>query len=196
MSLFDLNYKDLAKRMIGKTLIAGQINAVILDAAGYALAENEKDGLYRPMLGMRAGDLYTPRRRNAILTLVVCNDRGLAGACVLIRAIEINGQVVEGPGKVSQALGFTKPKDPGHLEELEGGALEIKMASLGPSVLPLKPAKKRNGNRIGDETLQKHMPAIAKKYLKQGKGTRFEDFVNALLQGCKNESDLRQRLRG
>ena len=194
--LFEFSYKEAAQATIGRTLVTGQGQCVILRAKGFSRASNDAP-LYKPMLELRPGDVFTPRRRNAILLLTVCNDGSQSGGCVLIDAIEINGRVIEGPGRVSQALGLEIPKDPGRMVEREDGVLELRMSRLGSPKLPSQPVRKRNSNGLGDAALAKHMPAIAKKFLKLPANGRssFEEYLNKLLADCHDESMLRRRLR-
>jgi hypothetical protein len=192
---FDLSYKDAAKAVVGRTLVAGSRQAVILETQGFSRASNDAP-LYKPMLELRPGDVFTPRQRNAILTLIVCMDGGQSGGCVILRSIEINGGIITGPGRVSEALGMTIPKDPGRVEEHDDGTLELKMARLGPAKMP-KPVRERRGNGIGDAVLTRQMPSIVKRFLHlsaEKRGT-FESYLNTLLDGCHDESELRRRMR-
>lgn len=194
--IFETSYKQASAALIGRTLTTGTGQCVILGAKGFSRSSNDAP-LYKPMLELRPGDVFTPRLRNAILLLTVCMDGKRSGGCVLINAIEINGHVVKGPGRVSEALGLTVPKDPGRMLEREDGTLELRMSRLGPPKPASQPVRKRNTNGLGDATLSKHMPAIAKKFLKLPADGRssFEEYLNQLLTDCHDERELRRRLR-
>ena len=151
MLIFQKKLKEFASELIGRTLVAGPTQAVILETRTFPRKQNDTPN-YQPMLTMRPGEVFTPLHRGvAILPLIVCNDAdGQTGACVLIQSIEVAGSMISKPGAVSKALGITVPKDPGRIEEHADGSLELVMARLGPAVMPSKPAKKRIGNGIAD----------------------------------------------
>lgn len=199
MPLFQKNLKEFANDLLGRTLVAGSVQASILEVRRFPRKTNDTPH-YRPMLTMRPGEVFTPMHRgSAILPLIVCNDSdGETGACVLIQSVEVNGEVVEKPGAVSKALGLTIPKDPGRVEERDDGTLVLVMARLGPPALRPKSARIRAGNGIGNATLTKHFPAIIKKYKKDrlaNPGIRFNEYLNSLLKECGNERDLRRLIR-
>lgn len=201
MSLFEFSHKELAKALLGRTIVVESRNVVILEAKGFSRKENDA-GIYKPIVFLQPGQVYCPRSRNAILLLIACKDGMDIGGCVLVRAIEVDGAVVEGPGRVSDALGITDAKAQGLVRELPDGTLTLEMPLLEPpKVRPGVAAsgKKRAGNGLGEETLRRHMPAIAKAYLKAKRADpalTFEGMLNALLAECKDEASLRKRLRG
>ncbi|MDP3735104.1 MAG: DNA-3-methyladenine glycosylase [bacterium] len=202
VSIFAHNTGEVAKNLIGMTMVVGKLDAVILEAKGYSRSDNEKDGLYRPLLDMNPGEVFIPpRRRGVSLILIATHDRGRPGGCVLIRAGEINGAVFDGPGKLSRALGINMPAE-GTTEWLDED--RFRLVLRGVTLVPeLKPArhKKRelseaNGNGIGKETIRKHIQQIARRYLKERPaGVDFADYINALSAQCMSAKEFASMLR-
>jgi hypothetical protein len=98
--------KTIARLLLGKSIIFGSTQATILKAQAFSREENSQDGLYRPLLEMSPGEVYCARRRNAVLLLFVTLDNGRVGGCVLIRTVEVNRSIYDGPGKTSAELGL------------------------------------------------------------------------------------------
>ncbi|TAK04761.1 hypothetical protein EPO33_02065 [Patescibacteria group bacterium] len=192
VTLLDMNHKELARQLMGAQLIVGGVAATILEAQGYSRKENS-DPLYRPLLALPPGSVYCPRRRNAILTLIACRDGGEPGGCILLRTIEVDGAVVQGPGRVSEALGITTHAQQGTLVPHGDDVIELQLGAgtKAPSV-PMPPP---GGRGIGDETVKRLMPLIVKAYMKSGKGVSFQAYLNKTLAECPTERDLRRRLR-
>lgn len=192
MALLEMDHKEFARELMGMRLIVGGTTVTILEAEGYTRKQNA-DPLYRPLLEMPAGSVYCPRRRNAILTLIACHDGGSPGGCALLRAVEIDGAVVQGPGRVSETLGIVTHAQQGTIVVHTEGMIELRLGN-GKNAPPIK-IPPPGGRGIGDETVKRLMPLIVKAYLKAGKGKPFQDFLNVQLSVCPTERDLRRRLR-
>lgn len=116
MSFFQQSCKPLAKALVGKTLKVGEKSFQILKAEGYPRKDNEK-GIYAPILEMRPGTVYCPPHRGGLLFLIACLDGQGPGGCVLIREVSLDGAVIKGPGRVTEALGIVEPKSEGRCTE-------------------------------------------------------------------------------
>ncbi len=192
MALFALNHRELARELMGMRLIVGASTVTILEAEGYSKKQNA-DPLYRPLLEMPAGSVYCPRRRNAILTLVACHDGGAPGGCILLRAVEIDGAVVQGPGRVSDTLGIVTHAQQGTVVVHTEDMIELRLGDC-KNAPPIK-IPPPGGRGVGDETVKRLMPLIVKAFLKAGKGKPFQQFLNSMLAACPTERDLRRRMR-
>lgn len=191
--IFERSFKEAAKTIIGRQLVVGTEVAIVLEAQGFS-RESNNTSLYRSLLSLQPGDVFIPRRRNAVLTLIACMDGKQTGGCVLIRGIELNGkEIIQGPGKVSHALHLRVPKDPGRILECDDGSLELHMERIGPPRPP--PKKPRLQTSIGQAGITKCMPMIAKRYLQRRQAQlSFQAYLNQLIADCVSEAELRRRI--
>ncbi len=120
MSIFEQNHKAAARSLVGKVIKVGAVEVTILSAEGYPMAENNR-APYTPVTTMKPGSVFCPRHRGGLLVLVACHDGGAPGGCVLIRKARVNGQLVNGPGRVAAALGIVKPDATGRITENKKG---------------------------------------------------------------------------
>lgn len=112
--MFKVTYDRLARDLADKTLKVGTVEVQILQAEGYPRRENVR-APYTPVLTMDAGRVLCPKHRGALLVLIACQDGDGAGGCVLLRKIMKDGRVVNGPGRVAEALGITDADTRGSL---------------------------------------------------------------------------------
>lgn len=186
----------VATQLLGKTVIAGTISADILSAQGYGRKENES-GLYKPILTMQPGQLYCPRQRNSILVLISTFDRGRPGGCILLRAIEKDSQICEGPGRVSECLGIVHPRTTGSADWVDDDTLWLKL-DTGLYPLAQKPkakkGKRESAGGVTDAELKRLMPQIAARYMETKPPARFQDYLNELLLKCKSATELRKQI--
>lgn len=198
MFQFKPDYKQLAKALVGRKMIVGSKEVTILEAKGFPKRENETP-LYLPIVSMQPGQIYCPRLRNAVLLLVACNDGANIGGCVLVKAIELDDEVIQGPGRVTAALGI-EAKSTGHITERDDGTLELHTSLIKPKAV--KGKKKSDRPRvpagIGEETLKKLMPDIAKAFIKRrGElNMNFGAFVDKILTECASEREVKALLKG
>ncbi|MDD5438037.1 MAG: hypothetical protein PHC70_02745 [Patescibacteria group bacterium] len=118
-AFFHQNFVSAAKSAVGKKIRIGGLEAEILEAKGYSRSDNDTP-LYSPIISMQPGGVYLPRYRGGILFLIACRDGMDAGGCILVKKISINGDVFNGPGRVSEALGCTTHGQSGRLTESKG----------------------------------------------------------------------------
>lgn len=191
-SIFELSFRPLAKELIGRTMVVGSHRVTIMDAKGYPKSDNDT-GVYKPVVDMKPGEVFVPRHRNAFLFLIACKDGENTGGCVLVREIEMGGQLIKGPGMVTQALGIQTHAATGRINERE---IELSLSMDGiapPAEAPRdKTAKAR---KMSEALLRKHMPAIVSGWKKHRKGINFLDFTNQIIESCQDEPALRRYLR-
>lgn len=116
--------KQIARALQGKGLVLGDIRGVVRQAEGYGRLEGMRV-LYEPMLEMEPGRIYCPRLARAILLVIAVHDEGRRGGRVLIREIEVDGEVITGPGNVSRWLGVNKSKTTGSTLWLDNQTFQI-----------------------------------------------------------------------
>lgn len=198
MGLFDKSYERAADLICGRTLHAGGRRFTVMRAEGYSKKENEAP-LYRPILTMRPGEVYCPRRRNAILVLIACSDGQGRGGCVFIRELRTStGGVFPGPTAVSQALGIMVPKTTGRVRESPNGDLHLELDAIssGTGSADSDSGQPKAGNGgIGAKTLERLMPEIADAYARDSSGQSFDAFLSDLLARCRTVGALRRALR-
>lgn len=186
--------KTVARQLLGKAFVCGPIEGTILGAVGYSRSENSS-GIYAPVLKMAPGQVYCPRRRNAVLLLIVTQDGPSTGGCVLIRSIETGGQIYDGPGRVTSALGILDARTLGDAELTDEDRVIVRLGSV---LNPIRPEARtrRNliGNEIGKETLTRLMPRIIAKYIREKPGLKFGEYLNKLLEGCGSKSEFLKKL--
>lgn len=191
--LFRNSYKAAASAVQGKRLVVGSRAGWILKAKGFSRAQND-EGVYRPVIDMKPGQVFCPRMRNAILILVACFDGEEPGGCVLIDEIELNGLIVKGPGRVSEALGLEEPKVIGRIRE-DGCDLVMEIEGIRPAKAPAVDVRCRS---LGKGTLEKYIPRLVKMYrLRKAVETdcTFEVMLQECVKNCREESALRNWLR-
>ena len=187
----------VARLLLGKTIIVGGQEATVLSTEGFRRAENGDNGLYRPMLEMEPGSIYCPRRRNAVLLLLVTADREAWGGCVLVRAIESGGCIYHGPGAVTNFLEIKEHATQGTTSWSDESTLVVR-----PDGIPdtkRRPLRKTQavvaGNGIGAETLARLMPKLTAAYMRLAPmETAFQQFLNGLLAECSDANELRRRI--
>lgn len=186
--------KQVANKALLKTMIVGDEEFLILKAEGYPAEENNR-GIYKPIYeNGTPGDVYCPRARSSILLLISTGN----GGCVLIRFAEVNGQVYDGPGKLTERIGILEPKQWGSMEQVDEDTFKLRMDRLPePQNIPGKPKRVScaEGNGLGPETLNRLMERIWKYYKKHEIEIGFVEFLNQLLGECDSEKALRSRLR-
>lgn len=190
-SFWDADHGTVASQLPGVQLVHGGTDAIILATKGYPRSDNAS-GIYQPILQMPPGAVYCPRHRNAILTLIVTRD----GGCVLIKAVESGGQAVDGPGKVSEALGLTEARSRGFAEYRSGQTTSVVLTIDGrppPRTLPVRPQVLAPVG-ITREVLGRLSKRICLAYLRHDPGISYEEFLQRLLQRCTDEKTLRQAL--
>ena len=187
--------KAVARSLLGKSLICGDTEAVILKAAGYSRAQNEGDGLYRPLIELPPGAVYCPRRRNAVLLLIVTADGKESGGCVLMRTVEVGGVIYDGPGRVTNRLGLNEHGTSGRTEWLDDDTFVVRIEGVPAPRALSKHRPSIQGNGIGKEVLESLMPRIVNKYLAEKPAKTFHSFLSTLLGECANVAELRKRLR-
>lgn len=114
--MFANEYRTVAHALVGKTIQLDAHSIQILEAEGYSKKSNQS-APYTPITTMRPGQIFCPRHRGGLLVLVACHDRNAPGGCVLIRKIQKNGRIINGPGRVAQALGITEPETRGVIKQ-------------------------------------------------------------------------------
>lgn len=194
-SLWENRASDVAVALKGRSLQVGSQEAVVLQASAYGRSEQER-GLYRPMLDMKAGDIYCPRIRNTIMLCIVTGQGRTLGGCVRIDGIEINGARHTGPGAVSGALGITVPRSKGSARIAGVREVEINLDTI-PLRKPSGSAQKQSLKTkygISDKAMARLLPLIVNRYLADDPPVTFEGFLNTLLQECATETVLRQRI--
>ena len=186
---------EVAKQLVGKTIIVGTVSATVLVAEGYTRKQNES-GLYKPILDMPPGQLYCPQHRNAILVLISTRYRGKPGGCVLLRAVEVNGSICEGPGRVAECLGIIHSKTMGKAEVIDEGTFWFRLdTSEHPGAKkPKVKARELHRNGLTASELERVMPKIARRYLKQKPGMKFQDYLNDLLAQASTLAELQKLL--
>jgi 3-methyladenine DNA glycosylase Mpg len=117
--MFRAGYREVAKDLFGKVIKVNSTAVEVLDAEGYPRKENDK-APYTPVVTMKPGEVFCPRHRGGILVLIACHDGNRPGGCVLIRKIIKDGRVVNGPGRVAEALGIKQPGTRGVMAHKEG----------------------------------------------------------------------------
>lgn len=194
MNMFAVSYKDAASAAQGKRLVVGGRVAWVLRAKGFSRVQND-GGVYRPVMEMDPGQVFCPRMRNAILILVACYDGGKPGGCVLIDEIEIGGEIVKGPGRVSDALGLQEAKAVGQIRE-DGCDLVLEIEGIRqkpPPALQLNPRRS-----LGKVVLEKYMARLVKVYrLRKAAevACTFEAVLKECVEHCRQENELRAWLR-
>lgn len=191
-ALFSLNEDRLARKVVGRTLICGSVRATILEAKAFPRTDTEKP-LYRALLEMAPGGVYTSRQFQSVLMHVLAQG----GGCIAIRAIEVDGRTVEGPGRVTAELGLTQPKVTGRLRELKNGDLKLEMAVQPSPPPPRSPRPTQAG--LGNSAVARNMPGLIKRY--QSRKTKEPNLtllavVNEALASCQDEAALRRWVRG
>lgn len=192
--LFSLRESSLARQLVGRTLVVGDLRATIVEAQPFPRSDTEKP-LYRPLLELEPGGVYTPRQYSSVLFHLLA----AGGGCVGIRAIELDGQIISGPGRVTEALGLTTPKNTGRIRELKSGDLKLEMDT--PPDPPKRAMKKAvaptRTNGLGRGTIARHMRQIAQAWMKAPARSRptIEKFVDGILETCHSEAELRRFLR-
>lgn len=192
--LFASSYKVAAKAVQGKRLVVGGRVGWILKAKGFSRVQNDA-GVYRPVVEMKPGQIFCPRMRNAILILVACLDGDEPGGCVLIDEIELNGLIVKGPGRVSEALGLEDPKAFGRIRE---DGCDLVMDIEGVRLRTPPALKVRSCRPLGKAVLEKHMPRLVKMYRARKAAESdctFEIVLRECVSNCREESELRSWLR-
>lgn len=185
--------KEVAKSLLGRDLIVGRYTVAILGTKGFTRKENET-GVYRPMLEMSPGSVYCPWGRSGLLLLIVTQDGGMSGGCVLIRTIGTNNGIIDGPNLVCKALGLSVQKSQGRTEWVDERTVAIHLDSVRELSQPkTRPIASING--IGMVTFQRYIHAIVRKYLKDKPGINFHQYLNDILAACKTEADLKKWLR-
>jgi 3-methyladenine DNA glycosylase Mpg len=97
---FERNAKTVAKELIGKTLESPDYIAQILETEGY---EGGEQTPRRTCMLLAPGQIgIMPFRGLDFLN--IGTERAGKPSCVLIRAVEIDGETYEGPGKVGKIL--------------------------------------------------------------------------------------------
>lgn len=111
--------EQVAQKLTGKTMIFGTILAKIIEAQGYPPMK-KKRGVYHAILRMKSGDIYLPDFRSSILLIIV-----VKGGRILIRSIEVDGEVITGPGRVTKRLGMTQARARGRAEWMNSKNFKI-----------------------------------------------------------------------
>jgi hypothetical protein len=199
MALFDASYDKLDGLLKGKIVRSGSRVFTVTEARGYPKDENDR-GIYKPITEMAPGDVYCPRRRNAILFLIACRDGRGKGGCVLIRnLLSPKGGAIDGPAAVSAALGVSEPKTTGKVVELPNGELRVELDGVLSGDMPeYAETMPRGPAGIGEKTLKKHSAKVAaaySRYLKAHPGIRFADFLASLVSECQTEAALLEKLK-
>lgn len=114
--MFANEYRSVANTLVGKTIRLDDQSIQILETQGYSRKSNQS-APYTPVTKMRPGQIFCPRHRGGLLVLVACHDRNAPGGCVLIRKIQKDGRVINGPGRVARALGITEPETHGIIKQ-------------------------------------------------------------------------------
>lgn len=185
----------VAKSIAGMALRIGHHEAVILHASAYERDEPER-GLYKPMLEMKAGDVYCPRLMNSILLCIVTGKGKSIGSRVRIDEIELRGVRFEGPGRVTDALGIVTANARGLAQIVDDLCVEVNL-----DVRPLQPShdtRKKEPTRtpkISKKTLAKHLPEVVRKFLAEKHPITFQEYLNVLLETCGTEWELRKRIQ-
>lgn len=204
MALFDKSYDVLPDMLRGRILHTPNGEFTITDVEGFSKRENDSP-LYRPVLSLKPGQAYFPRRRNAILFLIACRDGMAYGGCVLVRGLlSARGGAFDGPGACSTAVGVAIPKLIAEVVEQPDGHLRLVLprqltaASTGASAKGS--ARERPPPGVSREALERRMPMIAEHYLAllaSGASAvgQFQDFLDALLARCTSEGDLVRALK-
>lgn len=112
--MLDQSFKKLARSIKGFVIAVGDRKVEVLEAQGYARHENE-DHPYTPVLDMKSGEFFCPPHRGGLLLLIACSDGGKPGGCVLVRKVKVGDTIVNGPGRVCQALGIEVPVERGKI---------------------------------------------------------------------------------
>ncbi|MBI4449939.1 hypothetical protein HY634_02690 [Candidatus Uhrbacteria bacterium] len=186
--LSQLNARQLASELVGRSLTVGARTVVIIETRPYPRRDTERP-LYRKLLDLEPGGVYVSRQYNSTL----CHILARGGGCVAIRTIAIHGKIVTGPGRVTAALGLTTPKSTGRLRKLRRGSLMIKMNV--PIDLP--PRQRQRGRRvmqgIGPVVLARFMSPLVRRWLTFPPKTRgsFPNHLKEVLRRCRNEHELR-----
>lgn len=186
----------VADKLVGATLVVGEVEVTILVTEPFRRKTNAT-GIYKPMLDMAPGQFFGPKSRNSILPLITALDHGQHGGCVIIRTIEVNGEIYDGPGRTSERLGITESRTIGSVVR------EDRVFTIGLGVVPhpvVRPGKRpsvpRNGNGIGEKTIEALMPQIANAFIRRDPRVSFKDFLNGLLETSKSEAEFRRALQG
>lgn len=204
MALFDKSYDVLPDLLRGRILHTPHGEFTITAVEGYSKIENDSP-LYRPVLSLKPGQAYFPRRRNAILFLIACRDGMAYGGCVLVRGLlSARGGALEGPGACSVAVGVTIPKLIAEVVERPDGHLQLvlprQLATTSAAGAGTKGAPRERPPGVSREALERRMPMITDHYLAilaSGAGAvgKFEEFLDTLLARCNTEGDLVRALK-
>ncbi len=110
-AFFDQGFAAIAAAIVGQrlTLLNGTV-ITVLKAKGFDRASNLKG--YTGVVGLPSGSVHLHPSMGHTLILIATKDGSEPGGCVLVQAARIDGKVVDGPGKVSKALGLVYAKDP------------------------------------------------------------------------------------
>lgn len=189
--LFKLNAPALAKALVDRRLRHGQRVATITETRHFPKSDTEKP-LYRTLLTLTPGGVYTPRQYNSIL----CHVLAMGGGCVSLRSIEIDGAAFAGPGRVTEALGLTTPKATGRMRELKNGDLVLEMTA--PIVKPKKatrPPRPPRVRKLSEDVLQRHMEALTVRWQRMKPRPNFRTYLESVIRQCPTEGALRRHLR-
>lgn len=190
---FSLSYKEFTKSLLGKKLQVGSHQAWILGAQGFSRKQNDT-GLYRPILELAAGSVYCPRQRNSILFLIACHDGTTPGGCVLVREIEIEGSIFEGPGRVTEALGLAEAKAVGMIVEQEDQLI----LQIDGIVSPKLQTKRSVKSRLGPVAFEREMPRLILAFRRKKAllpELTFQGMLDECAKNCSDERELRRWLR-
>lgn len=125
--MLEQSHKKLARALKGVTLVHDGRTAEVLAAQGFNSRENEGHP-YNPVLTMKPGEFFCPKFRGGLLLLIASLDGSKPGGCVLVRKVRINGTIVNGPGRVCEALGFDSPVNKGKIR-VKGEELVMRVLS-------------------------------------------------------------------
>lgn len=191
--LFNQNARALARALIGRSLRHGRRVATITEVQDFPRSDTAKP-LYRTLLTLQPGEVYTPRQYSSIL----CHILAAGGGCVSIRGIEIDGATIVGPGRVTEALGLTTPKATGRMRELANGDLVLEMdASVAEPKRKAaeRPRRPPREQRLSEDALQRHMAALTDRWKRTKPRPNFQQYLEDVVRQCPTEGALRRHLR-
>jgi len=189
--MFAKDVAAIAAEMIGTTVeLPGDRTMIVREADPFRRNQNES-GAYRAIVDMEPGSVYVPKQMASCLLLVAALDHGQKGGCVLVRAIEMDGEKIVGPGRVTKAIGITEHRTTGKMEALPNGRLRLTIEGALTPMMPVSKGRRGKGTPLTDAELASRLARIGVIYQRDAQpGDTLEGFLRKVRESCATVEEL------